>query len=279
MMRVFFSFLLLGFISFDAWSSPYPLISTADDLKDVCQVMKQSKHIAVDLEFKKNTLCLIQIAWGQDKEDGILIDYLTLHNNKDRRQRHALGPLVPIFQSNAITKVFHAPSQDLRILYGLTGQFPKNLADTQIMYATITPDLNGMPGYAHMVGDLLGISLDKAEQQSDWTQRPLTQQQLIYASADVSHLYVLYPLLQERLQEVDRSKLIEEVFNNRFQVGNFIQESNTGVRRLLNQVNLHDHNQTERVTSLAHWRRQQAPRRGGRVLCQLLSDQNLVAIA
>jgi ribonuclease D len=50
-----------------------------------------------------------------------------------------------------------------------------------------------------MVKHFTGVELDKSESRTDWTKRPLTQKQLVYASADVDHLFTIYPKLLTEL--------------------------------------------------------------------------------
>jgi len=52
-----------------------------------------------------------------------------------------------------------------------------------------------------MVKHYTDIELDKSESRTDWTKRPLTEKQLTYASADVDHLFVIYPKLLAELTE------------------------------------------------------------------------------
>jgi ribonuclease D len=58
-------------------------------------------------------------------------------------------------------------------------------------------------GYAAMVAHFTGIELDKSESRTDWTKRPLTEKQLNYASADVEHLFAIYPKLLAEIAAVE----------------------------------------------------------------------------
>jgi hypothetical protein len=59
---------------------------------------------------------------------------------------------------------------------------------------------NGSFELKDMVPDLLGITLDKTHQKSDWSQRPLTQDQVDYAKQDAEVLPALFHALQQSLQ-------------------------------------------------------------------------------
>ena len=48
------------------------------------------------------------------------------------------------------------------------------------------------PGLRHACAALLGVEVNKAQQTSDWEQRPLTEAQLVYAATDAAVLPLLY---------------------------------------------------------------------------------------
>ena len=52
-----------------------------------------------------------------------------------------------------------------------------------------------MPSLAAVANTMLGTTLDKAEQRSDWEQRPLSTQQIRYAGMDAYVLTKLYDVL------------------------------------------------------------------------------------
>ncbi len=59
--------------------------------------------------------------------------------------------------------------------------------------------------YDALVQAVLKRRLDKSSRFTDWSRRPLSDAQLTYALADVTHLRDLYPKLVERLEEEGRS--------------------------------------------------------------------------
>ncbi|MBS0271216.1 MAG: hypothetical protein JSR85_01040 [Proteobacteria bacterium] len=217
-------YLFVSVCSFYAQSvlaDPFPLVDTFDDLKVVCKKISAQPFVAIDLEFKDNKLCLIQACWGEGEKDGALIDYLALHRKKSRKLSHALGNFRGILKNPLITKVFHAPAHDIRILYALTGELPRPVADTQAMYATVRPKFSA--SYASVVKDLLDEDVDKSQQCSSWMSRPLNMEQLIYASADVSYLYKLYPLLYRELLMSGRTALMDEYSERQCRLSKYIK--------------------------------------------------------
>jgi ribonuclease D len=86
--------------------------------------------------------------------------------------------------------VVHGGAQDLRLLAPLCGRLPERVLDTQIAAAFAGHR------YPAAFGELserwLGLLVDKGESLSDWSRRPLTEDQLRYAAGDVSDLLALW---------------------------------------------------------------------------------------
>ena len=55
--------------------------------------------------------------------------------------------------------------------------------------------------YDALVQQVLKRRLDKSSRFTDWSRRPLSEAQLAYALADVTHLRDLYPKLQAKLDK------------------------------------------------------------------------------
>ena len=58
--------------------------------------------------------------------------------------------------------------------------------------------------YDGLVRQMLSIEIDKSSRFTDWARRPLSEAQLTYAIADVTHLAELYPILLARLEKAAR---------------------------------------------------------------------------
>ncbi len=75
-----------------------------------------------------------------------------------------------------MTKYLHAGSEDLEVFLNAFSIMPQPLIDTQILAA-----FSGRPlswGFAAMVEEYTGLTLDKSESRTDWLARPLTERQL-----------------------------------------------------------------------------------------------------
>ena len=151
---------------------PSYYIDTLEALKDFCQKIETSPYIALDTEFIREKtyypkLALLQIA---DSEHCACIDPLAIHN---------LDPLIPLLQDQHITKILHAASQDMEIIFQQFGDLPTTVFDTQIAAAILGH--GGQVSYAQLVENILGIKLDKTQTRTDWIKRPLSFKQIEYA--------------------------------------------------------------------------------------------------
>ncbi len=179
-------------------------IDTSDDLKQLCERLQDSPFLAVDTEFVRERtyyprLALIQIG---NEEVAACIDPLAIDD---------LTPIRQLFQNPAITKVFHAASQDMEIFLFLFNELPTPSFDTQIAAAVL--GIGEQIGYANLVKEVLNVDLDKSQTRTDWLQRPLAAKQIRYAEDDVRYLTQMYPLIIKQLEQLDRLHWLDEDFN------------------------------------------------------------------
>lgn len=166
-------------------------ITTTAELEPFCGKVRGQAFVAVDTEFMRETtywpkLCLIQAA-TPDAE--AVIDPLAPGLD--------LEPFLQILRDERIVKVFHAARQDVEIFHNLNAM-PRPLFDTQV--AAMAAGYGEQIAYDALVRNMLKIELDKSSRFTDWARRPLTDNQLTYALADVTHLAALYPRLKSRLE-------------------------------------------------------------------------------
>ncbi|MCD8521595.1 MAG: ribonuclease D [Saccharospirillaceae bacterium] len=176
-------------------------ITTGEQLQDACRLWCQEAYLAVDTEFVRTTTFypeagLLQIA---DSHGSYLIDPLTISDWQ---------PLVEVLLHPLVVKVFHACSEDLEVFRRLTGVVPAPLADTQIGGAMA--GLGASLGFQRLVKEVLNINLPKEETRSNWLMRPLREEQISYAVADVHYLYRLYPKLVSLLKKLGRQSWLAE---------------------------------------------------------------------
>lgn len=178
------------------------LISNTQDLEAFCAPLHQAEFVTVDTEFmRENTywpiLCLVQVA-GPD--NFAAIDPLA--------EGIDLAPLFKLLQDPKVIKVFHAARQDLEIFLHLSDAVPTPIFDTQV--AAMVCGFGESVGYDHLISKLAKVRLDKGPRFTDWALRPLSERQIEYALADVTHLRVAYTKLVARLEKEGRHPWIEE---------------------------------------------------------------------
>jgi ribonuclease D len=170
----------------------YQLIEDQNSLNQLCNKLAKAKVLAIDTEFVRTRTLYAKLGLLQvcDGEQLALIDPITIED---------LTPFWALLTNENIIKVLHACSEDLEVFLTAGNCKPVNLIDSQIIMSFLGHGLS--LGYAAMVNHYTGIELDKSESRTDWTRRPLTEKQLVYASADVDHLFSLYPRLLTEITE------------------------------------------------------------------------------
>ncbi|MEI8145412.1 MAG: ribonuclease D [Alphaproteobacteria bacterium] len=178
------------------------LITTASELASVCTRLAAHPYVTVDTEFLRETtfwpkLCVIQLA---SADEAVAID--------------ALAPgldLIPFFDlmtNPAVVKVFHAARQDVEIVWNLAKTVPTPLFDTQV--AAMVLGYGESISYDALVHRTTGIALDKTSRYTDWSKRPLSEAQITYAIADVTHLRDVYEKLSGELTKRGRTDWVSE---------------------------------------------------------------------
>ena len=171
------------------------LIDQPDALGAALTTVAHAPWLAVDTEFLRERtyypkLCLLQI--GAPTAD-FFVDTLVLSD---------LERLSQFLTCEHQVKIFHAARQDLEALNhaGIGAVWP--LFDTQLAAAMVGhPD---QVAYAWLVQHYFGVTLDKSQTRTDWTQRPLSPAQLAYAQDDVKYLGALYQVLRQALEEAGK---------------------------------------------------------------------------
>jgi ribonuclease D len=178
-------------------------INRPEQLPPLCEQILQEPWIALDTEFLREKtyypkFCLLQIA----APDWVAcVDPLAIAD---------LTPLVDAIYNPNITKVLHSCRQDLEIFFQITGKIPGPIFDTQIAAPLLGFQEN--PGYAMLVSSFLNINLSKAHTRADWTERPLSQDQIQYAADDVIYLCKIYTIMCEQLEKLGRLNWLESDF-------------------------------------------------------------------
>lgn len=181
-------------------------ITTTEALAAFCAEAAKRPYVTVDTEFLRertyySKLCLLQMAYQDEAgSDAVLVDPLV--------DGLSLEPVYDLFRNTDVVKVFHAARQDLEIFFVEGGVIPEPLFDTQV--AAMVCGYGEQVGYETLVRKIANASLDKSSRFTDWSRRPLTDAQLTYALADVTHLRDIYEVLSKRLAKSGRERWVSE---------------------------------------------------------------------
>jgi len=224
------------------------IIRDTEGLRAFCNAAQDQDFVCIDTEFMREStffsiLCLVQVA---TQEDEAIIDPLA----KDID----LTPLKALLIDKSVTKVLHAARQDMEIFYRICDAVPGPIFDTQI--AGMALSLGDSAGYGALVKARLDINLDKGARFTDWSRRPLTDKQLSYALADVTHLRDLYPALQAELKESGRLDWVLEEMSQHMDESLYTFEPEEAWKRLKLRGNKKHYLAT--LKAAAAWRERQA---------------------
>lgn len=172
------------------------LLTENHELAAVCDRFSRHDFVTVDTEFLRETtfwpkVCVIQIA---SPEEAVAIDALA--------EGIDLSPFFSLMAKPDVVKVFHAARQDIEIIWRLGRLIPAPLFDTQV--AAMVCGFGEQASYLDLVKAITRANLDKSSRFTDWSRRPLSEAQIDYAIADVTHLRDVYAALLNRLQRSNR---------------------------------------------------------------------------
>lgn len=166
---------------------PITWVEDPQEMASVCEKLQSQPMVALDVETtldEPRVLCTVQLGIANQSW---IIDALAM---KD------LSPLKALMENDSVEKVIHNAFFEEQML-GKHGIRIHNVFDT--LHHSRSKHKKS-PGLSHKLGDVcereLGIYLDKSNQTSDWTLRPLAADQILYAAIDVEVLVDLYPVFK-----------------------------------------------------------------------------------
>ncbi|MFM8304595.1 MAG: ribonuclease D [Actinomycetota bacterium] len=174
---------------------PTPEVRWVDDdraLGEVVRILRSEPAYGLDTEFLAERtywpkLCLVQLSW---RTGVALVDPFACD----------VAALADVLRSPA-TMITHAGASDLPIIERAAGTRPAGLFDVQLAAGFVGL---GTPSLGSLVSVLLGVRLDKSEQLTDWSTRPLSESVRRYAADDVAYLFPLAAALRDRLEALGR---------------------------------------------------------------------------
>lgn len=162
----------------------FKYITEQSQLEEACKELSKNSFLFLDTEVAGDRIRLIQLG---DFEKIFVIDLFEVED---------LTPIQKLINERGV--VGHNLKFDLKYLakYGIS---PLATFDTMIASYLLGYERHSLN---HLVSSLLGYSLDKSYQLSDWGATILTQNQLEYAAKDVEVLRELFLKLREALNKL-----------------------------------------------------------------------------
>ena len=176
-----------------------------------------------------------------------------------------LKPFFRLMANEAVTKVFHAARQDIEIVFHLGGLIPHPVFDTQV--AAMVCGFGDSVSYEQIVQKVTGGRIDKSSRFTDWRHRPLSDKQLDYALADVTHLIGVYQHLVTELDRENRAHWLTEEMEVLTSRETYDPHPEDAWKRL--KMRLRKPQELAVVQAVAAWREREARERNvprGRVL-------------
>ena len=150
---------------------------------------------------KRDKLCLVQISNGDEICHLVKIDISV---------QKPLN-LIKILKNNKIQKIFHYARFDVAVFKENFKIKIKNIYCTKIA-SKLVRTYTDKHGYKDLCSELLGKSISKTEQSSDWGGN-LSKEQKKYAATDVLHLHKIKLKLDKMLIRENRERLARACFD------------------------------------------------------------------
>ncbi|AAC07735.1 bifunctional 3'-5' exonuclease/DNA polymerase [Aquifex aeolicus] len=166
----------------------FEYVTGEEGLKKAIKRLENSPYLYLDTETTGDRIRLVQIG---DEENTYVIDLYEIQD---------IEPLRKLINERGI--VGHNLKFDLKYLYRY-GIFPSATFDTMIASYLLGYERHSLN---HIVSNLLGYSMDKSYQTSDWGASVLSDAQLKYAANDVIVLRELFPKMRDMLNELDAER-------------------------------------------------------------------------
>ena len=173
---------------------------------DLPQGLDFGDSIAVDTETlglkpDRDRLCLVQLSRGEN--DAHLVQLA--------KDSYDAPNLKTLLGDDSVTKLFHFARFDLGYLRRYLGVVAAPVYCTKIA-SRLARTYTDQHGLKDLCRELLGVTLSKEQQSSDWAADSLSPEQIKYAAADVLYLHDLRAKLDAMLARDGRTGLAQACF-------------------------------------------------------------------
>src|ERR1700691_94679 len=160
---------------------------------DLPDISRYKGAVAIDtetmgLDLNRDRLCVVQLSPGDGSADVVQI----------AADPAAAPNLKRLLADTRVLKIFHFARFDLGMLYKTFGVMAEPVFCTKIA-SRLSRTYTDKHGLKDLVREILGQDISKQQQSSDWGATDLSEAQVAYAAADVTHLHALKDRLQTML--------------------------------------------------------------------------------
>ncbi|MEW4449520.1 ribonuclease D [Qipengyuania sp. JC766] len=164
--------------------------------------------VAVDTETMglvtpRDRLCVVQISDGRGDEHLVRFGV---------GSEYEAPNLCAVLADPERVKLFHFARFDLAAIEYYLGVTATPVFCTKIA-SKLTRTYTDRHGLKNLVDELLGESISKAQQSSDWGAPHITEAQRDYAASDVRYLHRLHDVFVERLEREGRTEMAQACFD------------------------------------------------------------------
>ena len=186
------------------------LVNDQAGLRRMVDQLRAKRLFALDTESDSlfsyyPKVCLIQISVCADGDQSDITDYLV-----DPLAVRELGPLGELLSQPESEVVMHAADNDLLLLQREFGMSIQQIFDTQLAARILGKRSVGL---AAILDEQFGVSSNKRMQRTNWGNRPLKTEQIVYAQKDTHFLLPLRRKLSAELKSIGRWEEAEEAFD------------------------------------------------------------------
>ncbi|MCB1306775.1 MAG: ribonuclease D [Leptospiraceae bacterium] len=183
-----------------------PQVVAGDVPADIAEIFRKSSELAIDCEMmglnpNRDRLCIVQIM--VEKGPCVLVQ---VDESAGAPEMRAL------FENPDIIKIFHYARTDLLFLKMRLGIDTRNVYCTKIA-SRLARTYTDRHGLKELVREIIGESMDKSLQSSDWGREKLTEEQVTYAAYDVAYLFQIKRELEKMLVREQRRELATRLFD------------------------------------------------------------------
>jgi len=173
---------------------------------DLPDISRYNGAVAIDtetmgLDLNRDRLCVVQLSPGDGSADVVQI----------AAQQSDAPNLKRLLVDKSLLKIFHFARFDLGMLYKAFGVMPEPVFCTKIA-SRLARTYTDKHGLKDLVREVLGQDISKQQQSSDWGSDELSEAQISYAAADVTHLHALKGKLEAMLAREGREPLAAVCF-------------------------------------------------------------------